>query len=108
MKDDRLYLIHITECIERVREYTSAGRSVFMTSHITQDAVVRNLQTMAESTQRLSDAVKDAHPEIDWSGIMGFRNVLTHGYLGLDPERVWNIVEHELSALERFARDALG
>jgi len=48
---------------------------------------MRNLQTMAESTQRLSDAAKEAHPEVDWYKISGFRNVLVHGYLGVDLER---------------------
>ena len=43
---------------------------------------MRNLQIMAESTQRLSDAIKEAHPEVDWYKISGFRNVLVHGYLG--------------------------
>jgi uncharacterized protein with HEPN domain len=41
--------------------------------------------------------VKDA---IDWKGISGFRNVLVHGYLGVDVERVWEIVEVNLPPLK--------
>ena len=66
-----------------------------------QDAVMRNLQTMAESTQRLSDATKEAHPEVDWYKISGFRNLLVHGYLGVDLDRVWIIVERDLPGLNR-------
>jgi uncharacterized protein with HEPN domain len=62
---------------------------------------MRNLQTMAESTQRLPDATKEAHPEVDWYKISGFRNVLVHGYLGVDLERVWIIVERDLPSLKR-------
>ena len=29
MKDDRLYLIHIRECIERVMSYTEGGKDFF-------------------------------------------------------------------------------
>jgi uncharacterized protein with HEPN domain len=102
MKDDKLYLIHIRECIERVEKYTAGGgKDVFLASTLIQDAVMRNLQTMAESTQRLSDATKDAHPEVDWYKISGFRNVLVHGYLGVDLDRVWIIVERDLPSLER-------
>jgi uncharacterized protein with HEPN domain len=36
-----------------------------MASHTLQDAVLRNLQTMTESTQRLSDALKTAHPDVE-------------------------------------------
>ena len=58
MKDDRKYLLHILECIRRVEADTSAGRAAFDASHTIQDAVIRNLQLMAESTKRLSDALK--------------------------------------------------
>ena len=100
MKDDRLYLIHITESLARIEEYVRGGRKAFMSSPIIQDAVLRNLQVLAESTQRLSDALKARHTMIDWRGIAGLRNVLVHEYLGVDVERVWGIVEHKLPVLK--------
>jgi uncharacterized protein with HEPN domain len=102
MKDDKLYLIHIRECIERVESYVGpGGETAFMASTLIQDAVLRNLQIMAESTQRLSDALKSAHPEIDWRQISGFRNVLAHDYLSVEPNRVWLAVEQDLPSLKR-------
>jgi len=58
VKDDRLYLIHICECIGRIERYTVEGKETFLRDEKTQDAVLHNLQTLAESTQRLSDAAK--------------------------------------------------
>lgn len=101
MKDDRLYLIHITECIQRIRAYIKDGKESFRRSSMVQDAVIRNLQTLAESSQRISSALKAAHPEIDWRGIAGFRNVVVHDYLGLDVENVWEIVERDVPDLQR-------
>jgi uncharacterized protein with HEPN domain len=100
MSDDRLYLIHIREAIGRIEEYVQDGREAFLESRLIQDAVVRNLQTLAESTQRLSDAFKQAHPDIDWRAIAGFRNVLVHDYLGVDVARVWQIIEKQLPRLK--------
>ena len=101
MKDDRLYLIHISECIERIGSYTAdKDKQQFTDSTLLQDAVIRNLQTLAESTQRLSDEAKERTAEIDWLKIAGFRNVLVHDYLGIDVERVWNIIEKDLPTLE--------
>jgi len=54
MKDNDLYLIHIAECIARIEQYTEGGEAEFFSDPKTQDAVLRNLHTMAESTQRLS------------------------------------------------------
>lgn len=50
MMVDRAYLLHILESIRRVEEDTAAGRDAFMESHTLQDAVLRNLHTMSEST----------------------------------------------------------
>ena len=109
MKDDRLYLIHIGECIERIESYVCGmDRAAFLESSLVQDAVIRNLQMMAESTQRLSDARKADHPEIEWYKIAGFRNVLVHDYLAVDVARVWNIVQAELSPFKKAVREMLG
>jgi uncharacterized protein with HEPN domain len=100
MKDDRLYLIYIQDCVNRIEQYTTSGREAFIADTKTQDAVLRNLQTLAESTQRLSEALKSRHPKVEWSAIAGFRNVLVHGYLGINLNRVWEIVECDLIILK--------
>ena len=80
-KDDTVYLRHILECIRRIAEDTQEGRERFLASHTLQDAVLRNLQVLAESTQRLSDAIKATQPGIEWRTIAAFRNILVHNYL---------------------------
>ena len=101
MKDDGLYLAHIRDCIGRIERYTSEGREPFLADRKTQDAVMRNLQVMAESTQRLSENLKAHHPDIDWRGLAGFRNLLAHDYLGISETRVWELVEQYLPQLKR-------
>src|SRR5678815_2426345 len=100
MTDDRLYLQHIIDSVERVRRYTAAGHAAFLADDMQQDAVVRNLQTLAESTQRLSESIKAQHPEVDWRLIARFRNVVVHQYLGLNIERVWSVVDQHLDPLD--------
>ena len=100
MKDDRLYLVYIQECIARVEQYTAGGRAAFEADTLIQDGVLRNLHTLAESTQRLSPSLKVRHPEVDWQAIAGFRNVLVHDYLGINLDRVWLAVEKNLPELK--------
>ena len=70
MKDDSIYLEHIIDCIDRIHEYTEYDQFVFMNSQMVQDAVIRNLQTLAEFTQKLSEEELNAqHPEINWKAI---------------------------------------
>lgn len=100
MKDDRLYLIHILECIDRIERYTVDGGDAFMEDTRTQDAVMRNLQTLAESTQRLSDELRQKYPDIEWRNIAAFRNVAVHDYLGINLKQTWDIVADDLPVLK--------
>jgi uncharacterized protein with HEPN domain len=70
--------------------------------------VLRNLQTMAESEQRVSDDLKAKNPEVEWRRIAAFRNVLVHDYLGIDIERVWEITQREVPQLKEAILTMLG
>lgn len=104
-EQDRVYLAHILECAGLIQDYTRHDKAAFMASLLVQDAVLRRLQTMAESTQRLSDDLKATVPEVDWRALAGFRNILVHDYLGgIDLEQVWDAVENDLPDLEAAVR----
>lgn len=87
------------DCLDRIREYTHFERARFDTSRLVQDAVIRNLQTLAESSQRLSSEIKATEPQLPWRELAGFRNVIVHGYLGVDLEAASLVVEQDLPAL---------
>ncbi|MDX5445751.1 MAG: DUF86 domain-containing protein [Zoogloeaceae bacterium] len=99
LEADRVYLRHMLECIARIDEYVGGDEERFRTSRLVQDAVLRNLQTMAESSQRLSSDTKDGEPGIPWRAISGFRNILVHDYLGVDVDAIWQVVGTELPPL---------
>jgi uncharacterized protein with HEPN domain len=107
VKDDRVYLKHILRCIARIEEYTGGGRASFFTSHLIQDGVLRNVQTLAESSQHLSEGVKASQSSVDWKGLAGFRNVLVHDYLGIDLELVYRAVEQDVPKLKVACEAAL-
>lgn len=65
-----------------------------------QDAVARNLQVLAESTQRLSGELK-SRPQVERTRIAAFRHVLVHDYLGLDMERNWIVPPQDIPEFEK-------
>ncbi len=100
MKGDDLYLHFIRECIYDIHTFISDGEDDFHHNKKTQYAVLRALQILAESTQRLSPELKGEYADVDWRGIAGFRNVLVHDYFGLNSVRIWEIIENDLPILE--------
>jgi len=100
VKDPRVYLAHILECIERIESYVASGKDVFFTQSLVQDAVIRNFEIIGEAAKRIPEAYRIANPKIPWSDLAAFRDVLIHQYEGISLPRVWQVIERELPSLK--------
>ncbi len=100
MKDDRVYLEHVRDAIERIERYTADGREQFDADTMVQDAVIRNLEIIGEAVKQVSQDTRDLQPHIPWKQIAGMRDVLIHHYFGVKLETVWEVVRQHLSPLK--------
>jgi len=107
VKDDRLYLTHIKEAIDKINLYTNDGYDQFVNDPKTQDAVIRNFEIIGEATKQISDTVKQLKSDIPWRDIAGLRDVLVHDYMGVDVKEVWNIVTNHLPILKNAIDELL-
>ncbi len=105
---DSRYLAHILDAIHRIEQRTAGGHAAFFEDDVLQDAVIRRLETLADATQYLSAELKQRYPGIPWRQIIDFRNRVAHGYLNIDLERVWDVVEGDLPRLKVVAEAELG
>jgi uncharacterized protein with HEPN domain len=89
----RLFLEDIVEASDRALRY-SEGKdlSTFSADEMAYDAVLRNLQIIGEAAKAVPADVRQRHPEVDWKGMAGLRDVLAHAYFGLDDETLWDVV----------------
>ena len=99
MKRDVAYLSHIRDAVRRIQDYTRDGQEAFMASTLIQDAVIRNLEIIGEATKALSPAFREQHPNIPWSSMAGMRDVLIHGYMGVDLKIVWDVVDNRINPI---------
>jgi uncharacterized protein with HEPN domain len=99
VKNDRLYVAHIIESVEMIQRWIASEPRGFFENEMMQEAVLRRMQTLAESSKRLSDAAKAQHPEVEWKEIADFRNVMVHDYTSLRLAGVWEIIETDLPGL---------
>jgi len=95
-------------CCGRVAEYTAGlSRAEFQSRRMVYDATLRNLELLGEAARHIPEAARARAPDIPWRRIVGVRNVLIHGYLGIDNDIVWDIVSNEIDklmlALEKLA-----
>jgi uncharacterized protein with HEPN domain len=107
VKDDRLYLGHILEAIDRILLFGQDGEGHFRTDIRTQDAIIRNLQVMGEAVKKVSAETRAAHPGIPWKDIAGMRDRVVHDYFGVSLDIVWDVVAHHIPPLREKLREAL-
>jgi len=108
VKDDRLYLTHIKEAVDKIIRYTNDGYDQFVNDPKTQDAVIRNFEIIGEASKQISDQAKRLRNDIPWRDVAGLRDVLIHDYMGVDVKEVWNIIANHLPALKNAIDELLG
>ena len=100
------YAQHILDAIAKIRRIEQRGSLI--DDEVLFDAALRNLQTLAEATQMLPDALKTQFSTIPWREISGFRNILVHNYLGdIDPLTVSSVITTHLQAIEECMKTML-
>lgn len=90
----------ILQAIERCQRYVDALDSDDPNLvDMAEDAVERNLQIIGEAANHLPAEFTDAHPEIAWPQIRGFRNILVHQHFGVDVDTARDVIQMHLPAL---------
>lgn len=107
MKDDLTRALDVLNYARRAQRHL-AGKTYaqFASDELLQDAVIRCCEVMGEAAKCLSPRFRAAHSHINWSGMAGFRDVLIHGYDGVNCRRCWDIIVEEvppvIAALEKI------
>jgi len=96
----RFYLDDMIAFAQKIQTYTTGlDQAGFVADGLTYDAALRNLGLIGEAATRIPDEVRAAHPEVAWRLIMATRNRLIHGYLGIDDDTIWTIIQDDIPAL---------
>ena len=99
--DARKLLWDAQKAAERVARFT-AGKSFadYEQDELLRSAVERQLEIVGEALSRLRRIDPATAATIrDIDRIVGFRNIVVHGYATLDDRIVWGIVESHVQAL---------
>ncbi len=108
-RDYRLYMDDILESCRKIRQFTEGMSFQEFESDVkTQDAVMRNFEIIGEAVNHLPGEIKSLYHDIQLAEIVGFRNILAHGYFVVKLETVWSAIEEGLPDLEERTKALLG
>lgn len=92
-----LFLQDMEEATRKILQRTRGlTLEAFKEDDVVYDAVVRNLETLGEAAKGIPSEIRDQLPGIDWRGVAGLRDVLSHAYFAIDDTTLWDIIQKKV------------
>lgn len=107
---DKSILVHIIQYCDQITEAIGIfgnNYDIFSSSNTYRNACCLCLLQIGELVGTLSDSFLNAHKQIPWRQIKGFRNIVAHAYGTIEPAVVWDIISHDLSSLKDYCQTCL-
>ncbi|GAC1356485.1 MAG: DUF86 domain-containing protein [Variovorax sp.] len=96
----RFYVEDMVAFCDKVLNFTQGfDRASFATDVMRYDATLRNLELIGEAATHVPGEARALAPEVPWRMVIALRNRLIHGYLGIDDDTLWSIVQDDIALL---------
>lgn len=103
LQDIRDAILAIREHLSRVGDEPTDARTTLL-----HDALLFQFVVIGEAVKNLAPETRASAPEIPWEDVAGLRDLIAHEYFRIEIERVLEVVERDLSALQQAIDRLLG
>ena len=96
-RDSSLYIIDIFIANNKISRYVNKFNSAdeLLWSELEWDATMRELEIIGEATNNLIKL--ETLDNNKFRKIVDFRNLIIHGYFGIDEDEVWDVVQNKIN-----------
>jgi uncharacterized protein with HEPN domain len=96
----RLFLADMISAAEEILEETgSITREEFDARRTVRKSVMLSFIVLGEAAKQIPDEIRARYPNVDWKGMAGFRDVITHSYFRVDYKVMWDIARNEVPGI---------
>lgn len=104
----RAFLRDMIQHLDHVVAFTAGvTREEFLENVEKMLAVQRAFEIVGEASKQIPEPVRARHPHVDWRGVAGFRDVLSHSCFRVDPRIVWDLAANKAAPLREALSDVL-
>ena len=95
-------LMLMLEMVEKIQRHVQSIHSLqeFEKDEKTFDACMMDFIVIGELVWKLSNEFQEKHNYIEWYKIRSFRNFAAHDYFGINPKKVWEIIQNRIPELK--------
>ena len=87
--------------------FQGLSKKEFIESRLNYDATIRNIELIGEAATHVPDDVRKRYAQIPWRQVVAARNQMIHGYLGVDIDMLWSIIQEDVPELLQQLKDVL-
>lgn len=107
MSSKRTYLDYLRDIVAYAEKAQSFVEGMDFRKFVANEekvlAVIRALEVIGEAARQIPTSVRERYVEIPWQDMVAMRNVVIHGYFGVDIEVIWRTVRDDLPPLRAAA-----
>jgi uncharacterized protein with HEPN domain len=108
MRSEQLYLQDILDACDMIQTFLAGlDASTFINSELHKAAVLQKLSLIGEAAARLTQTYRQENSQIEWSEIIGFRNIAVHAYFSVEWEIVWATAKDDVPVLRDQIMDII-
>ena len=94
-------MIRYCRSIEDAVRIFGADREDFLSNEQYQNSCAFSLIQIGERIKRISKELTSKYDTIEWKDLAGFRDVLSHGYGGVNLNIVWETITTEIPVIKK-------
>lgn len=99
---DEVRLRHILDAINDIEDFIdNKGFEEFLSDRMLQSACIHQLEIIGEASNHFSGDFFEKYDFVEWSDIVGLRNLLIHEYFGVDLSIVWQVIIKDIPQLKK-------
>ena len=101
-RDLSLFIEDILENINAIENFSKdLSEQELKEDKLKQYAIIRALEIIGEAVKNIPKNFREKYPDVKWAKIAGTRDMITHGYFGVDLNIVWNIIKQNIPILKK-------
>jgi len=109
-KSVKPHLLHISDTLQVIKDYTPNSYEEFMSDRNAQDATLMRLQDIGEQLSRIRDSFPqfyEQHSIDSWNKLIGLRNIISHGYREIEFNIIWDVVAIKLVEFAEHVKETV-